>query len=164
MKSGVLKQESWVGCSRRKDKSTIIMLLGRLYTTSVAVVLITNTLLMEANMSEFSACPPGDRYDREKKRKVQKTPVCLQRNPNPKTAHCCHGNYIYNRMKTGHTDNISSSFGLFTLPITHLISSRSDLPVSTSAQTICPLCRMPASSRDPALQPRCLLRGVPQLS
>lgn len=52
-----------------KIKNTIIMFLGRLYSTSVAVVLITNTLLMEANMSEFSACIPGDRYGSEKRGK-----------------------------------------------------------------------------------------------
>lgn len=43
------------------------MLLGKFYTTFVAVVLITNILHMEVNMSDFSACPPGDRSGSEEK-------------------------------------------------------------------------------------------------
>lgn len=61
-KYGGLNWEGQVNCSGRKDKIIIIMFLGRFYSTFVTVVLIADTLLVEGNMSEFSACAPGDGY------------------------------------------------------------------------------------------------------
>lgn len=83
-KSGGLKWDAWVGCSGRKDKNTIIMLLGSFCTTFVAVVLITNILLMEANMSEFSACPPGDRYGSGKRGKFKRCLYACRETQTPK--------------------------------------------------------------------------------
>lgn len=57
-----LKWEGQVKCSGRKDKIIIIMILGRFYSTFVTVVLIADTLLMKGNVSEFSACAPGDGF------------------------------------------------------------------------------------------------------
>lgn len=77
--------EIWrVGCSRRKDKNTVVMLLGRFYTTFVTVVLITNILLVEANMNEFSVCPPGDRYGSGKRGKFKRCLYVCRETQTPK--------------------------------------------------------------------------------
>lgn len=85
MKSGGLKWKGWVGCSGRKDKNNIIMLLRKFYTTFVVVVvLIINILLMEPNMNEFSACPPGDRYGSGKRGKFKRCLYVCRETQTPK--------------------------------------------------------------------------------
>jgi len=84
MKSGGLKWEGWIGCSGRKDKNIIIMFLGRFYTTFVAAVLISNRLLTEKTMSEFSACLPGDRHGSGKRRKSKRCLYVCRKTQTPK--------------------------------------------------------------------------------
>lgn len=50
-KYGGLKWEGQVKCSGKKDKIIILIVLGRFYSTFIAVVLIADTLLMEGNVS-----------------------------------------------------------------------------------------------------------------
>lgn len=70
-----LKWEGQVKSTGRKHENIVIMVLGRFYSTLVIVVLIADTLLMEENMSEFSA--PGDRYGHGRRGKVQNLSGCL---------------------------------------------------------------------------------------
>lgn len=138
MKSGGLKWEGWVGRSGRKDKNTIITLLGRFYTTFVAVGLITNILLKEANMSEFSACPPGDRYGSGKRGKFKRCLYVCRETQNPKLLAAAMVTTFIIEWK--YEIQITFPLLLTYLLFLYHLSSRSDLPVSTSAQMLYSLC------------------------
>lgn len=149
-----LKWEGQVKSTGRKDKNIIIMVLGRFYSTFA----IADTLLMEGNMSEFSACAPGNRYGNGRRGKFKR---CL---------HVCRGTQapklLVAAMVT--TFRIKWKYEItFLLLLTFLlflwhVSSQQGQTCLWAPQPRC--FALSTSSWVPALQPRYLLRGFSQPS